>query len=298
MDMSFRKGILFLFFILVGQSGVFSQEIATDNLQTLEDSINIYLTKIFISKDDAEKEALNEKMIVFFREALQNKESFDHPFSTLKYVGKMMSDDEKVRIYNWNLAFKNGTYQYFAFIQVKNKKELKVFQLIDKSNQIIQPEKASLDYKNWYGCLYYQIIEKKDGSKKYYNLIGWDGNNDFTNKKIIDVLYFTSKGEPRFGANLFKIEKKRMKRVIFEYSKRATMALRYDDRYKMIIYDHLSPSKANYKGMYQYYGPDFTHDALTFKKGKWQYLPNIDVTNPKSDRKRYKKEQSTIINTP
>ena len=45
-----------------------------------------------------------------------------------------------------------------------------------------------LNYKNWYGCLYYDIIPIKVGKEKYYTLLGWDGNNKNTTKKIIDVV--------------------------------------------------------------------------------------------------------------
>ena len=46
------------------------------------------------------------------------------------------------------------------------------------------------------------------------------------------------------------------------------MMLRYDDKLKMIVFDHLSPSKPSYEGKYQYYGPDFSYDGLIFEKGK------------------------------
>ena len=46
------------------------------------------------------------------------------------------------------------------------------------------------------------------------------------------------------------------------------MTLRWDEKEKLIIWDHLAPIESKYEGMPEFYGPDFTHDALKFKKGK------------------------------
>ncbi len=275
----------------------FSQDtINKTPLKYYEDSLKTYFNNIFYSKDDLEKKKLNQKIISIFENILTNDSSFTYPFDSLKLMGKLTSPDNMLRIYNWNLTYNDGTYEYFGFIQYYFKKEKKylIFPLIDKSDEITTPEKASLNNFNWYGALYYQIILKKHTKKKYYTLLGWDGNNEFTNKKNIDVLYFNKNNEPCFGAQIFKIENlpattfwqagKKMKRVIFEFSSRLAMMLRYDDKLKMIVFDHLSPSKPSYEGKYQYYGPDFSYDGFMFEKGKWNYYPDIDVRNPKDKK--------------
>jgi hypothetical protein len=112
-------------------------------------------------------------------------------------------------------------------------------------------------------------------------LLGWDGNNDLTRKKVIDVLRFGSSGKPAFGANIFKFDKKKRKRIFFEYSAKTNMTLTYNEKHDMIVFDHLSPSESSYKGLYQYYGPDFSYDAMYFDKGKWQLVKDVDVRNPR-----------------
>ena len=153
--------------------------------------------------------------------------------------------------------------------------------MIDKSAEIKNPSLASLTNENWYGALYYDILINKKEGKTFYTLLGWDGNNDFTNKKIIEALYFTKSGKPRFSAPVFERNGKKMKRIIFEYSKMASMLLRYDKKYKMIVFDQLVPSEKKYEGQYAYYGPNFLHDAMEYDKKKWVFVTNVEVKNPK-----------------
>ena len=62
-----------------------------------------------------------------------------------------------------------------------------------------------LNYPDWFGCIYYEIVEKYDDYDKsmIYTLIGFDFNNNVTRKKYIDILTFTKEGYPRFGLPIF-----------------------------------------------------------------------------------------------
>ena len=60
--------------------------------------------------------------------------------------------------------------------------------------------------------------------------------------------------------------------------------LKFDENEKQIVFDHLSPKSPQFTGQYQYYGPDFSYDALEFKKGKWVYIKDVDVRNGKSEK--------------
>jgi hypothetical protein len=249
-----------------------------------ESTIKNLFQQIIDSDDDSVKVSNNEMIKKHFLKVLNIEGSFKHPFDSLKNIGKLVSPDEEFRIYNWNLHYEDGSFEYFGFIQ-KYSKEIKsyvVYELFDQSATIENPEDHLGDHRDWFGALYYQIILVKDGRTKYYTLLGWDGNNDYSNKKIIDVLYFTRSDKPKFGKGIFKIDKFKKKRVIFEYSYLASMALRFNDKMNMIVYDHLAPSNPNLKGQYQYYGPDFSYDGLYFKNGKWTEKIDIDVRNPKA----------------
>ena len=249
-----------------------------------EDSLRIYMKRIERAKNDSIKLLENSRVLRLLTEILEDDRSFDYAFDTLPYLGIIKSPDNLVKIYNWNLFYKDKSYEYFGFVQyyLKSKEKYIVYPLIDKSSEIPDPEKAILSNTSWYGALYYKIIVNTHKGKTIYTLFGWDGNNEFTNKKIIEILTFANNGKPRFGASVFVIDNdKKKKRILFEFSSRVSMKLHYDEKLGMIVFDHLSPSSSRYIGQYLYYGPDFSYDAFVFTKGKWLYKPIVDVKNPK-----------------
>ena len=288
--------LFILYFFLISKF-VISQDFEERYFAFEEDSLQVLFNKINVCTIDSEKIKLNDKVLELFEEILYDEKSFTETFDSLKWVGKLTSDDKLFRIYNWNLVFSDGSYKFYGFIQYyhKKKKLYLIYPLIDNSDKIIEPENKYLKCTNWYGALYYEIIENKYKQEKYYTLLGWDGNNNFTNKKIIETLRFSKSGKPHFGINMFRINKKRKKRIIYEYSNKAYMQLNYDKSKKMIIVDHLSPSQEKYKGNYQYYGPDFSLDGFTFKKGKWLLVEDLNIKRNKSNNLRWKYNPSEDI---
>ncbi|MFH2142746.1 MAG: hypothetical protein ABIJ97_10005 [Bacteroidota bacterium] len=235
------------------------------------DSIKFY-------QPDTLKIRLNNEITELFSEALSDNASFEYKFDSLKHIGVKYSDDSLLKIITWNLKFSDGSYSYYGFIQNKDNDEISTHLLIDKSEGISEPTNAILTDTNWYGALYYKIITANYSGDTFYTLLGWDGYDYLTTKKIIDVLYFSINGEPIFGKSVFKINKQKFSRMIFEYSEKSVMSLVYDENLKMIVYDYLMPSNPSYKNQYQYYGPDGSYDALYFSDGKWLHYPNIDIS--------------------
>lgn len=254
------------------------------------DTVLIHKYELFISQlfgniaansDDLQREQINEEIVSNMREALLIKGSLKYPFDSLKNMGKIYSYDRKVRIYTWNLPYTDGSHKYFGFIQYEPNEGGKVFlyKLTDKSENLEQPEKLVLSDSSWYGALYYEIIETEYNNQKYYTLLGFDFNSLLTNKKIIDVLYFTRDNLPVFGKHMFIYKNEICCRIIFEYSTKAAMGLKYNEELDMIVYDHLSPAKPSYKDSYMFYGPDFSYDGLMFENGSWNEIKDIDVRN-------------------
>jgi hypothetical protein len=298
------KKIPFIVLLLFQYSFSFSQ--SQSGLQKAEDSLKI-LGKIIINSDtDFVKYNANEKFLSLLEKTLlSNNKSFDYPFDSLKTIARLTSDDKKFRILDWNLRKNDGTYEFFGFIQVWNRQENKymLYPLKDNSDKIKKPEDQLLDNLNWFGAQYYKIIYNKYGRKKYYTLLGWHGNDNLTQKKIIDVLTFNSKDKPIFGASIFKYDKKVNKRIIFEYSATSSMSLKYEKQYmlhgkkkkKMIVFDRLAPLDPNLEGQYQFYYPETNiFDALIFRFGKWSYIKDVDARNAKESRKD-KKHREQII---
>lgn len=303
MLIKYQKRIaLVVLFVCVSLAYSRAQDNPAPIFQYEEDSLNVLFTALQQASSDSEKIRLNQYIIYLMEDILYDDRSFNYPLESLKQIGKITSTDKLLCIYTWNLVLADYKFKYFGFVQYfdERKKEYLIYPLTDTSDEIVEPENVTLSNENWLGALYYKIVETKDKRHKYYTLLGWDGNNELTTKKIIDVLHFSQSGKPRFGSNIFYIitvegrrERKRsQKRIIFEFSSKTNMTLRYDETLKMIVFDHLSPSESHLKGNFRYYGPDWSYDALNFEKGKWQYMVDINPRNPKPKTQKQKWQYS------
>jgi len=288
-------------------------------LSDYEDTLKVLGKLVLHGKHDFIKLDANEKMLSLFEEALKVNKSFSYRFDSLTSVSRLDAPDNSFRIFTWMLAKEDGSFEYFGFIHAKDgkKKGFKIHRLYDRSEEMETPELKTLDNTNWYGALYYKIIYNKYNDKKTYTLLGWDGNNRTSSKKVIEVLTFGARGKPVFGYNLFKSYKKNIKRVIFEYSSTASMSLRFEKQYldnvvktnkkrkeskrkvirselrkekiNMIVFDRLAPmdprtgiEMPSLEGKYQFYVPETNiFDAFLFQKGKWVFLKDVDARNPK-----------------
>jgi hypothetical protein len=154
-----------------------------------------------------------------------------------------------------------------------NSKELKLYPLIDMSLFIPTIEDTVLDNNNWWGCIYYNVVEWKTKKPKeqYYLLFGWDANDLFSNKKVADVLWFDSFGKPWFGKPVFSIDDKELRtRVMIEYKEDANPSLNFDENMNMIVFDYLRPENPLSEGIYSTYIPDGTYQGFKFEDGYWK----------------------------
>jgi len=253
------------------------QEGAT-GLQQAEHMLHHYFDSLANAGNDSERESINQKIVDKFRVVLEDPRSFDYPFDSITHAGILKSEDNRIRLYNWNVPYQAGYNIYYCFLQYRKEDTLLTHQLHDRSEKIENPESKLLSKDNWYGALYYRIIKNKGRFDKfYYTLLGYDPHDYLTNIKVIDVLSFNKEDEPVFGAAIFKNRQEMSKRLLFEYSEFANMMLRYDKDKKMIVYDHLSPSQPQYEGQREFYGPDFSYDGLKFENGIWNTYFDLDL---------------------
>lgn len=288
--MKFFLSVIFVLSFLIPQA--FAQDQNTifseyeDSLASLFNSMYEFDGERFV-KSDIEKDSLNAQIHLIFEELLNEPGSFGYVFTKLKHLGILASDDNLLRIYTWNLQYRDHSYRYFGFLQYvdKGSDEYFVYRLTDKSEELNNPENQSLTHENWYGALYYDLLTRKDGNKTIYTVLGWDGTSDLINRKIIDAIEFNRDNEPEFGVDAFRVNSDRRKRIIFEFSSKVSMMLRYDVEKDIIVFDHLAPSQPKYTGKWQYYGPDLTHDAFQFEKGKWYFVSDVIMTNKEVSKK-------------
>ena len=237
--------------------------------------VNIF-AEIENAKSDKQKIENNNNLIVFLTQYLKKSSSFNTEFKDVKNLSVLTSDDNQLRVYSWNINFANNSFKYFGFLQYKNKNDIQVYFLDDKKYKSGDAIRLYQTNSEWFGAIYYEIITKKWNSTTYYTLIGWDGADHLINRKVVEILYFDRRGIPIFGKKIFKLNRTNTGRLVFEYADRATMLLRYNKKQDMIVMDHLVPSEPKFNGLFQYYGPDFSFDALIFKGGKWILQSDID----------------------
>tara|TARA_B100000508_G_C11465718_1_gene282261 strand:+ start:6041 stop:7123 length:1083 start_codon:yes stop_codon:yes gene_type:complete len=280
-------------------SVTWSQEAPSDLIQA-ESLLSEKLNKLRKTRDDEKIKEINKSFKEQLASALELEGAFDHPFQNLTSIGKIYSDDKLVRVITWNTQFENKLHNFHGFIMKKDERRDKVH--VVELNRVQQHygmlRGQTVTHENWYGCLYYDIVDVKKRNKTYYTLLGYDPNNQRSSIKLIDVLYFTGKF-PNFGYPLFETENGYQKRVVFEHSNQATMSLRYDERRDKIIFDHLSPESPSMKEFREYYVPDMSYDAYEFKDNKWRLKEDIIAINKEEqetvEMRTYDAENDTVL---
>lgn len=279
--------ILLTIFFIIGALLTLCGQNSNNILVAYEDSLQELGPEILYGSNDSLKHAANNKFISILTKALKTPNSFDYPFDKLITISRLSPLDNTFRIFNWNLPKQDGTYEYFCIIQAFSKRfeKYQIFNLNDQSTTITNPQNASLTSQDWYGAHYFELIGIKNRRNKYYTLLGWDGNDLLSTKKIIDILYFGAAGEPKFGKQVLETEEGFRNRIIFEYNAQAVMSIKFYKKKRTLVFDHISPAKQSLKGIGAYQGPDGSYDALKFKRGKWQLILNFDAKNLKTHKK-------------
>lgn len=238
--------------------------------------------------DDSRLEA-NAEFLKVMRTALDDPKSFKTNFDTIPKLTDLRSGDKFFRLLNWNLAMDDGTFRYYCFMQHYNRKEKQfvVTELKRGYRGIEGEDRKVFSDRDWYGALYYKIVPskmKKKSRKRTYMLLGWDGHNEFSTIKFVDVMVLTPKGI-RFGEDLFDIpHKTNIRRLILEYKADASVSLQYDEKLERFIFNKLVPMEADLLGLPEFYIPLLEFDALEWKRRKWTLVQDVDVRM--DDKKR------------
>jgi hypothetical protein len=275
------KSSWFIFFLLIAH-----YSIAQQNFSALQEKEKMLKSLAYrIVNDTTEKGRVDAvvRFIPALVEALKIPESFVFPFDSLiQFISIQQSPDKSFRIFSWQLNRDNGAYRYYGAIQKNNPAQLELFPLFDYSDSLLANESvdlknAVLDNKHWKGAVYYNIIERKVKNQTYYFLFGWDGNDLWSNRKIIEALYFKN-GNPVFGAPLFVMQDESLQhRFLLEYRDEATVSMNYVDEEKIIVFDHLVAPEQRMADLKFTFMPDGSYSGFKWKKGKWNYVDKLKV---------------------
>lgn len=264
----------------------------------LQDSLEHLGKKMINNPEDLERKNANYSFIRTLTTALKEPGSFNFKFDSVKTISIVNSPDNRFRIFSWHIMNEDGSYRFYGTIQMNTPGTLVMQPLVDYSPLIKNPEDTVTDNTKWYGAQYYQIIAV-NAANPYYVLLGWKGNTVKSTKKVIETLSFKN-GTPVLGNAVFDGNHKTRRRVVFEYSRQASMMLKYEPAHNLIVFDHLAPSGKKMEGMYDNYGPDLTYDGYKLQNGRWVFQDNLDMRNiggPQDELVDPKKQARQDINS-
>ena len=250
---------------------------AQRQLKMYEDSLVSLGKQVVNDTEEMNRKNANYQFIKTLVTALKIPNSFLYTFDSLKTISILNSPDNRFRILSWPVVNDDGSYRFYGAIQMNTGGKLKLYPLSDYSPLLKNPEDSITDNSKWYGAEYYKMV-RVDADRQYYVLLGWKGYTDKSTKKVIEVLSFSKTDKPVFGAAVFDGSKNK-KRVIFEYTRQASMLLRYVPEKDMIVFDHLSPPEEKLKNDPSSYGPDLSYDGYKLQNGRWKLIENLDMRN-------------------
>ena len=258
--------------------------------------VDAYHDSLAVSTNDEKRvewSNLMEAKLVEMAAVSSDKDVYQADYAYWRFA-KLMSPDQRFRIINWNVPLQNGEHIYYGVIWIWSEKENRFFAvtLKDAQRDGDKWDARYFDAEQWPGALYYEIIPCKSKRRKEtdtYTLLGWDGRDNMTNAKVLDVIKIISNEKVRFGEGLFETPLGTKKRLMFQYSDEVSASFKYYPKKNAIVMDHLSPKNAMMEGIYADYGPDGTYDLYQWEKGKWKLYTSIDISVfSSSDTKMYR----------
>ncbi len=276
---------------------------ALKELKAMEDTLAFFAYVTLNAKAAEQRFLAVRAFIPMLTKALKVENSFDYPFERLRNIAIQYPQDSTFRIFSWQLYVDSSDYRYYGAIQM-NTPALKLIPLADRSFQLEEEvEQAILFSENWYGALYYNVVDFDTPEGKKYLLFGYDNyenferaeeegdrdrafafsHNDYelvSKRKVIDVLSF-KQNKAIFGAPVFvhinpKSQKQYTKnRVVLEFSADAVVSCNYDEFEQMIIFDHLMPMSEAIPGEKVVYMPEGTYEGYRLQNGKWIHVESV-----------------------
>ena len=279
------KGLLFVLF-LWGWFTSSAQSILPKNFVKLhrqEDSLKVLCSKLVYEKYAAMRFMADSSFIKTLVRTLKVPYSFDYPFDSLQTVSHLYAPDSSFRIFSWQFTRDSSYCRQRGAIQMRTADgSLKLFPLLDMSDFTTEPQDSIRTGKNWIGCIYYSVLLRTFNGKNFYTLLGFDDNNALSTKKWMEVLYFDTLGNPRFGGPFFSIPTGQIKaggggkqaRFYIEFKKDGHARMSYDKDLDMIVYDHLIPEDGKSEKASSFV-PDGDYQGFKWVNGKWVQVDKI-----------------------
>lgn len=258
--------------------------------------IALLLERVATAPTDNERYLASEEAVDALCDALDEAGSERWRWTLPRSASVLTSPDGRLRLFTWAVVNDGGEYECFGAVQYYNERS-ETFEyavLHDKSDDIMNREESLLSASNWLGAIYQDIIQTTAAERTYYTLLGWNGVDNITDRRIIEPVLMRG-GVPQFGAPVFRRERN-LRRVVLEYRGDAAVQMAYEEqtvqtvsrervkvkgRYrtvektsehkeKVIIFDEVEPQIEGMEGLFQYYVPSGLELGYAWVDGKWE----------------------------
>ncbi|UKJ06335.1 hypothetical protein [Solitalea lacus] len=266
----------------LGISALFAQSKTDEQFKKFEKTLKKIDAESINGENELERRNATYMFIKTLVQALKLPGSFNYPFDSLKTTISIVKDPaNKFRIFSWPFAQENGTYRYYGAVQINNPKGLELYPLKDYTDLIKNINDTVTSNEYWVGAQYYDIIPPNSSNEPYL-LLGWKGNDNQTSMRVIEPMSIAD-GKITMGAPVLQDSTGKLhNRFVFEYSKAASMMVKYSASKKWIVFDHLVPTDPSKKGNYEFYAPDLSYDGFKYDKGKWVFISDLNLSNDPS----------------
>lgn len=271
MRLYFLTGLIALFFLnnTSGQADIARSEA----------DLSFYCDVMTNAAESRHRLTAMEKFNDLFIKALNEKGSFNYGFDSLKWISRKKAENGSFRLITWEARITDSDTRYFGLIQTADGR---IYSLRDnfKNAEGLAEEEYGTD--SWLGSLCYNLMEvKASGGDTYWLVYGINRVSREENVKIVDVLFFSSEGQPYFGKPVFVrpgkdgSDETTLHRLVFKYSADAMMTVNYNPGMDMIMYDHLVPRMSRLNAKTETMVPDGSYVGYERKGDRWIYVDKI-----------------------
>lgn len=220
---------------------------------------------------------------------IEQSGELEAPLPALQGMKDLLAGNRRLRVISWQHTLPMQRALYMAIIGYLDRHDsLHVVALRDRALPLqegkIEGEwlRWQLPCNEWIGGAYYAVEPFAFRGEEAYMLLGLAGGDLFVQRRIVETLAVRGNGELVFGVPAIAYGRERLARLMFSCSARVSMTVHFYDKGRRVLIDHLSPPSPQYAGMAQYYGPDFSQDALVLgRDGMWVFQSDVIVANPK-----------------
>ena len=112
---------LVAFFILLFYSTAVSAQNKNEQLIQNEDELVALYNQLLLCEENNARDSINQLFYDLLLTSLNMEGSYTYPFDNLPTISKMQSDDNKLRIFTYNIQNNEGQHNFYGIVQLNPK---------------------------------------------------------------------------------------------------------------------------------------------------------------------------------